>query len=519
MKASWILPLFFLCSVLGYAQSNVMSVVETLGKQGENYDIGGQNVPQDLPKSFPLLLKAAEEGAPAAQYETYRCYYTGVGVQQNTALALSWLVKSANQGFDQAELTLGWHYEKGYGLKQNLDLSSRWYRKAAIQGNVLARECYGYELMFGRGTTQNRELGFAYIYSASTLCDAQLMLAHCYMNGIVVSKDPTDAMKWALLYQRYSPPKQDADELVRSIASGLNEDQLLEATDAADHWSYSDYQTRKLSFCFERSPVVQIPFQIIEGHLVVSLRLGGSGRSVKLVVDTGCSFSMLKPSNLPITHNEYILAPSDGKAEPSLVRLSEPIDLSVDGLRISDVHFLLCDMLDLGIPVDGILGFDILKRLVTQIDFQKNVVTFSKTSYLELDPRSLHIDIRNDNSPFILATISDGRHLLDDWLVLDSGFNGGVILFPGFKVAHPQSSFQLGSLRVVHTLFGDHSTSVSWAGFIQIGNVSIPNPDLLIQHDYAFQWVTTGLLGYELLKKYKVTLDGPEKLLLLDPQK
>jgi len=77
-------------------------------------------------KSFPWLLKAAQQGLAEAQFVVGGAYYQGHGIPQDYTEAATWIRKSADQGYRYAQHDLGAMYANGRGVKQDYVAAYMW---------------------------------------------------------------------------------------------------------------------------------------------------------------------------------------------------------------------------------------------------------------------------------------------------------------------------------------------------------------------------------------------------------
>lgn len=95
----------------------------------------GKGVEKDLPQSFELFRRAAEQDIPSARYYLGWSYYKGLGVAPDEARAAAEFMKAAEAGIAPAMNDLGTFYERGAGgLTLNYDKAMEWFRKAAALG-------------------------------------------------------------------------------------------------------------------------------------------------------------------------------------------------------------------------------------------------------------------------------------------------------------------------------------------------------------------------------------------------
>jgi TPR repeat protein len=95
----------------------------------------GTGVQANLPQSFELFRRAAEQDIPAAHYFLGWSYYKGIGVTADEAKAAEAFMKAAEAGIAPAMNDLGTFYERGAGgLTLNPEKALDWFRKAAAKG-------------------------------------------------------------------------------------------------------------------------------------------------------------------------------------------------------------------------------------------------------------------------------------------------------------------------------------------------------------------------------------------------
>ena len=102
----------------------------------------------------PLEQEAAW-GKAESQYELARCYFYGIGVNQNYRQAAKWFNRAAHQGHARAEAALGMMYVQGFGVSQNYETAARLFQHAASQGLDAAQNQLGMLYAQGKGVDQN----------------------------------------------------------------------------------------------------------------------------------------------------------------------------------------------------------------------------------------------------------------------------------------------------------------------------------------------------------------------------
>ncbi len=80
---------------------------------------------------FDLIHAKARAGDAVSQYETGRCFASGLGVAINYASAVEWLLKSSEQDYAPAHTALGSCYVNGYGVQRDRLEAYAYYSLAA----------------------------------------------------------------------------------------------------------------------------------------------------------------------------------------------------------------------------------------------------------------------------------------------------------------------------------------------------------------------------------------------------
>lgn len=191
-----------------------------------------QQQQQELPKQPPwmsILLNAAQNGSPMAQYGLSLAYRQGNGVEQSYDEALHWCIKAAKGGFKEAQLELpitgikgiehsnekamewltnaakdgfayaqyhvGCGYRDGNGLMKSHNRAVIWLREAAKNGYEGAKETLT-EIREGLYDSQNAKVMQLLRSAENGSAEAQynLFLLFCDGNGVEQSYD--EALKW-----------------------------------------------------------------------------------------------------------------------------------------------------------------------------------------------------------------------------------------------------------------------------------------------------------------------------------
>ena len=173
------------------------------GSAAAQFDLGmiyenGEGIPKNEAQAAEWFKKAAAQGNAKAQTILGRKYRDGEGVTQDDMKAVYWLQKSAAKGVVEAQAYLGMMYRRGDGVTQDDVKGVYWCRKAADQGNGFAQNCLGSAYKYGKGVPKDTAKAMDLYLKASAQGDANASSALylMYIDGDGVPKSSERAMEW-----------------------------------------------------------------------------------------------------------------------------------------------------------------------------------------------------------------------------------------------------------------------------------------------------------------------------------
>jgi predicted aspartyl protease len=155
---------------------------------------------------------------------------------------------------------------------------------------------------------------------------------------------------------------------------------------------------------------VALPFQLIDGYLIVVEGRIGAHRHLKFALDTGATFSVLRRNladlgferrTLMVANLDHVLGQE--AAEVPDLQLG-PIKIPVLPMMLDSLDYLRTS----GASVDAVIGLDVLKRTSLTIDFARHEILFGQARRLrEAVPLGssdtyLSVEIRIEGQPFKL---------------------------------------------------------------------------------------------------------------------
>ena len=286
-------------------------------------------------------------------------------------------------------------------------------------------------------------------------------------------------------------------------------------------------------FVLQNSDKDKVSFKLINNLIVIPVEVNGVPLS--FLLDTGVSKAIIfnfvnLSSELKINKTEQIFLRGLGegdsvealRSKDNIFKIGDAVNIRQDVFAIFDPSLNFTPQL--GIPIHGIIGYDLLKDFVVEINYSKKIITFHAPEYykpkkcrkcetfnLDFSSKKPFIDgsvmvAKDDQSiPVKLLIDSGGSDAL--WLFNDEEKNINVpkkffIDFLGrglsgsvYGKRSKISRFSIGSflLESVNTAFPD-STSISFARKFKERN---------------------GSLGGEILKRFNVIFNYPNKKITL----
>lgn len=174
-------------------------VANSYGDSRAYYHLGlaclqGSGCPEDEPLGKAYLDTAVNLGSLEAMFTLGICYLNGLGCRVDTSTAIFWLEKSADNENVYAINQIGKVYE-AMGDFKNAVL---YYEKGITKGSLESYCNLGYCYEQGQGVVLNSQKAFElYKYAAEQgYTRGCRSVAGCYLNGIYVEPNPTEALRW-----------------------------------------------------------------------------------------------------------------------------------------------------------------------------------------------------------------------------------------------------------------------------------------------------------------------------------
>ncbi len=269
------------------------------------------------------------------------------------------------------------------------------------------------------------------------------------------------------------------------------------------------------------APSTKVPFRLINNHIFIEGTVDGKG-PYTFQVDTGgetlLSPLLIKEVGLQAIGEAVTSGNGEGHGTTGFVHYDQ---IAIGNLQLRDQVGFATNIFAKGvegIPVDGMVGFELIRRMVTTIDYEQHVITFTVPERFRPGP-DLGVAVPfvfYDTIPNVAGRIGD----LPARFKIDTGARISLDVTSPFVAAHGlRDHFTKGSLAVTGWGIGGPTRSyVVRMRSVAIGGVTIPNAvvDLSTARggnlsDRNFD----GNVGGALLKRFVVTFDYAHQMMYL----
>ncbi|WP_048825964.1 aspartyl protease family protein [Hymenobacter sp. DG25B] len=292
-------------------------------------------------------------------------------------------------------------------------------------------------------------------------------------------------------------------------------------------------QPAPFQFIKARKHRVEVPFDLQRNLIIVSTKLNGRG-PYNFMLDTGVGTSLITDpqlqQELQLPRGQRFQVAGVGEESALEAFLTEGVRVELPGVVAPALNMLVFsdDVLDLssyvGIPVHGILGRDVFRSFVVEIDPSGgHLILYNPTKYKHPLGRrwtTLPLEMEGDKA-YITAKVTLNDSLtLPLKLILDTGAGHALSLETGSdkRLTLPPKVLrtQLG-----RGLSGYINGYIGRVTSLQLGRYKLKNlltsfPDDSDVH-LRMETFRNGNIGLELLKRFSLVIDYPHNRLLLRP--
>ncbi len=268
---------------------------------------------------------------------------------------------------------------------------------------------------------------------------------------------------------------------------------------------------------------VAIPFTLVNNHIHVEAAINGQPPA-RFIFDTGAEAMLDNAHALSFGIKPEGALPGGGFGEgTAAMGLARVRSVDFGGFKLSDQVFITMDVSIFprveGVDAAGLLGYEVPKRAVMEIDYAKNMITLIRPTAFKPPPGAVAVPFTfNEHVPMIEASI-DG---VSGEFEIDTGARSGLTIMGPFAEANHLAERYHATRSVTggYGVGGPSKELLARAGELKIGSIVIKQPVTLIaggNRGAGAAARTAGNIGGDLLKRFTLTLDYGHQVLYLQP--
>ncbi|WP_162250697.1 aspartyl protease family protein [Pelomonas sp. Root1217] len=265
-----------------------------------------------------------------------------------------------------------------------------------------------------------------------------------------------------------------------------------------------------------------VPFRLLNNHIYVEANVNGHG-PYTFIVDTGGHTILSSRVVAEAGLDAQGASPSAGAGEKTTTSgYAKVREIALGPVRMHDQTAITMDIYDPaveGIKVDGMVGFELLRRLALRIDYQHNTLTFSRFDAFDAKDAGTAIPFMfYDHLPQVEGRVGDIPALFD----IDTGSRSEVDLTSPFVAAHRLRERFPGAITAMTGwgVGGPSMSEVVRLPSLSIGPVNITAPVAALSGAKAGSFSDAnfdGNIGSGLLKRFVTSFDYSRQRMYLKP--
>lgn len=265
------------------------------------------------------------------------------------------------------------------------------------------------------------------------------------------------------------------------------------------------------------------PFELKNGHILISLKLNDSDKVLKFLLDTGADGMAIRKTladslNLPLSHSQN--ANIVGGQMQITISSGNTVHLT-DDFSLKNQNIALFETVK---DSDGIIGLNLATNYITNVDFDKNEITLSTFGDYKYSGEGEIIPVTVPYGIILIPGTLNivGKEDVEGNFVFDSGANYYLIAFnqfvrknrlllSGFKPEDQASTISMGHATPV---FLGKAYKFRFAPNIEFTNMPITLQASTGEGENNRR-VPDGSIGIELIQKFNFTIDLLKKEIFL----
>jgi hypothetical protein len=260
---------------------------------------------------------------------------------------------------------------------------------------------------------------------------------------------------------------------------------------------------------------VTLPMDMINNHIYVSGKLNEHG-PYRFLVDTGWGTSSITPQvarslGLSTQGAQKTMGAGEGTAENAFTKVAK---MQFGRVQLLNQSLLVTSAFD-GKTRDavgdfgGLLGYELFKRFVVSLDFERKTLTLTLPSRFAYRGEGTIVPFKLSNTIPLVRGEVDGIH---GEFIVDSGFPGSVILYQNFVAKNDLATKLKPKFETITGwgIGGPVRAGVTRVRIFKVGEVTASDSVVtlsLLKAGTLGDPHLAGAIGSEMLKRFNVTFD------------
>ncbi|MGH1384966.1 aspartyl protease family protein [Kordia sp.] len=278
-----------------------------------------------------------------------------------------------------------------------------------------------------------------------------------------------------------------------------------------------------------QAQVATIPF-VQDGLMYIKVKMNDHDEPLNFVFDTGASTVVLDENVAKkIGVKADYQQPAEGAAGTEMYNIALSQQFQIGDVFLRDAHTVLVDLKRLSKKgnhqIDGIIGYNIMKQYVTQIDYDQNVIKLYKSindiqqkdEYKTVDATFDYSQIPQVNLEFTL----DNKQKFKGNFLFDSGANMTFLLnTPFVKEKNIESLLEKTIENKAESLTTSSNFKIGKVASLQWGDFTFGEMPIDLSNSKAGVMASkeyTGILGIKIIKRFNSILDYKNRKIYLKP--
>lgn len=319
------------------------------------------------------------------------------------------------------------------------------------------------------------------------------------------------------------------------------EDNILVLRDYVPLSESRDYESKvkftpgrnRFEFVNPKNKIITIDFKTASNLIIIPVIINDSD-TLNFILDTGVRFPIITElpfvNRLNLNYMQPVSVNGLGEGESLTAYRSANNTMKIQGLvsynqeihMVIDENFQISQIL--GLPVHGLIGFDLFKDFIVEIDYNANKLTLVRPKYYKerINNKDIVMPLHFEhNKPYVRTTImTDKNESVPVKLLVDTGASDAIWLSTSSdeRLSIPEKNIDSFLGRGLNgDLYGKKGRIGGiWVGPLVLYEPIVAYPEASLV-DQIISDDRNGTLGAEILRRFYVTIDYPNSQIKLRP--